>query len=91
MWPERMAARCQLRQRLPSAPPRIQLRRIPIALDEYDGAAIVRRFAAAITAATRVISVRHVISSTGLRMPIAEISALARERGVLCVVDGAQA
>jgi selenocysteine lyase/cysteine desulfurase len=65
--------------------------RIAIALDEHDSAAIVRRFAAAITPVTRVISVSHVISSTGLRMPIAEISALARERGVLCVVDGAQA
>ena len=65
--------------------------RIPIAIDEHESASIVRRFAAAITPATRVISVSHVISSTGLRMPIAEISALARERGILCVVDGAQA
>src|SRR6185436_17145360 len=37
--------------------------RIPIALDEHDDAAIVRRFAAAITPATRVISVSHVISA----------------------------
>jgi selenocysteine lyase/cysteine desulfurase len=65
--------------------------RIAIALDEHESATIVRRFAAVITPATRVISVSHVISSTGLRMPIAEISALARERGILCVVDGAQA
>jgi selenocysteine lyase/cysteine desulfurase len=55
------------------------------------GATIVRRFAVAITPATRVISVSHVISSTGLRMPISEISALARELGILCVVDGAKA
>jgi selenocysteine lyase/cysteine desulfurase len=40
---------------------------------------------------TKVITVSHVFSSTGLRMPIAEISALARSRGILCVVDGAQA
>jgi len=65
--------------------------RVAIALDDHDSAAIVRRFADAITPATRVISVSHVITSTGLRMPIAEISALARERGILCVVDGAQA
>jgi selenocysteine lyase/cysteine desulfurase len=64
---------------------------IAISLDEHDSDAIVRRFAAAITPATRVISVSHIISSTGLRMPIAELSALARERGILCVVDGAQA
>jgi selenocysteine lyase/cysteine desulfurase len=40
---------------------------------------------------TRVISVSHVFSSTGLRMPIAEVSTLARSRGLMCVVDGAQA
>jgi selenocysteine lyase/cysteine desulfurase len=65
--------------------------RVAIAAAEHDSAAIVRRFAAAITPSTRVISVSHVLSSTGLRMPIFEISALARQRGILCVVDGAQA
>jgi len=40
---------------------------------------------------TKLISVSHVFSSTGLRMPIAQISSLARSRGILCVVDGAQA
>ncbi|KIC89829.1 aminotransferase class V-fold PLP-dependent enzyme [Flavihumibacter sp. ZG627] len=40
---------------------------------------------------TKLISVSHVFSSTGLRMPIAEISSLARNNGTLCIVDGAQA
>lgn len=40
---------------------------------------------------TKLISVSHVLSSTGLRMPIGEISALARANGTLCIVDGAQA
>jgi len=40
---------------------------------------------------TKLISVSHILSSTGLRMPIAEISALARANGTLCIVDGAQA
>ena len=40
---------------------------------------------------TRLVSVSHVLSSTGLRMPIAEISSLARDNGSLCIVDGAQA
>ena len=39
---------------------------------------------------TKLISVSHVLSSTGLRMPIAEISSLARTNGALCIVDGAQ-
>jgi selenocysteine lyase/cysteine desulfurase len=40
---------------------------------------------------TKLISVSHVLSSTGLRMPISEISRLARANGALCIVDGAQA
>ena len=64
---------------------------VTLPLDEHDPALIVDRFAAAITPATRVISVSHVLSSTGLRMPIPELAALARAHGCLCVVDGAQA
>lgn len=64
---------------------------IPIAPDDQDPASIVARFADALRRDTRVISVSHVISATGHRMPITEIAALARSRGVLCVVDGAQA
>src|SRR4029453_1229354 len=40
---------------------------------------------------TRVISVSHVITSTGLRMPVREIVALAKGRNILTIVDGAQA
>jgi selenocysteine lyase/cysteine desulfurase len=67
----------------------IDVLRIP--LSEHDPARIVERFDAAITRRTRVISVSHVLTTNGLRMPIAEIAALARARNVLCVVDGAQA
>ena len=69
----------------------VAIDRVPIALDDVAPEPIVRRFADAITPRTRVISVSHVVSTTGLRMPIAEIAALARARGILCVVDGAQA
>jgi selenocysteine lyase/cysteine desulfurase len=54
-------------------------------------AAILERIAAAFTAKTRVVSVSHLITTTGLRMPVADVAALARSRGALCVVDGAQA
>jgi selenocysteine lyase/cysteine desulfurase len=64
---------------------------VPIAQSDHDPKTIVDRFAAAITPDTRVISVSHIFTSTGLRMPVAELAALARARGVLCVVDGAQA
>ena len=58
---------------------------------DFDTKAILSRFEKAITDRTRVISVSHVITSTGLRMPIAELATLAKQRGILCVVDGAQA
>jgi selenocysteine lyase/cysteine desulfurase len=64
---------------------------VSIVPGDFDTRAIISRFEKAVTERTKVISVSHVITSTGLRMPIAEIAALARNRAVLCVVDGAQA
>jgi selenocysteine lyase/cysteine desulfurase len=64
---------------------------VSIAPGDFNIRAIISRFEKAITGHTKVISVSHVITSTGLRMPIAEIAALAKTRGILCVVDGAQA
>src|SRR6185436_7044435 len=73
-------------------------RRYGVALDvavippgENDAQAIVHRMGSMITPRTRVLSFSHVLSSTGLRMPVAELSALARSRGTIAVVDGAQA
>ena len=74
------------------------VRRYGIALDivaippgENDAHAILDRFATRITPRTRVLSFSHLLSSTGLRMPVAELSSLARSRGCIAVVDGAQA
>ena len=58
---------------------------------ENNAQAIVDRFAKAITPRTRVLSFSHLLSSTGLRMPVAELSALARSRNCIAVADGAQA
>ena len=58
---------------------------------EMDDRAIVASFAAGIRKETKVISVSHVLWTTGRKMPVAEIAALARAKGVLCIVDGAQA
>ncbi len=52
---------------------------------------MVERVRSAITEKTRVIAWPHVTSSLGTVMPVAEICALARERGIFTVVDGAQA
>ncbi|MDP9050299.1 MAG: aminotransferase class V-fold PLP-dependent enzyme, partial [Acidobacteriota bacterium] len=74
------------------------VRRYGIALDvvaispgENDAQAIVDRVAKKMTPRTRVLSFSHILTSTGLRMPVAELSALARARGCIAVVDGAQA
>ena len=69
----------------------VELDVVPIRPGEHDGAAIVDRFASAITPRTRVLSFSHLLTSTGLRMPVGDICALARKRGALSVVDGAQA
>ena len=58
---------------------------------ENDAEAIVDKISRRITRRTRVLSFSHLLSSTGLRMPVAELSALARARGCVAVVDGAQA
>jgi isopenicillin-N epimerase len=52
---------------------------------------VVERFRAAITDRTRLALIDHVTSSTGLVMPLAELIACFRERGVAVVVDGAHA
>jgi selenocysteine lyase/cysteine desulfurase len=58
---------------------------------ENDAGAIIDRFTRQITPRTRVLSFSHLLTSTGLRMPVAELSALARAHGCIAVVDGAQA
>jgi selenocysteine lyase/cysteine desulfurase len=56
-----------------------------------DKAEILQRVADAITPRTRVCSFSHVTMPTGLQMPIREIAAIVRSKGLLLVVDGAQA
>jgi selenocysteine lyase/cysteine desulfurase len=58
---------------------------------ENNAEAILNRIKESIKKETRLISVSHIFSSTGLRMPVAEISALARSKNIICIVDGAQA
>jgi selenocysteine lyase/cysteine desulfurase len=47
-------------------------------------------FSSAITPATRVLSFSHVSNSSGVALPAKELCALARARGILTLVDGAQ-
>jgi selenocysteine lyase/cysteine desulfurase len=69
----------------------VVVKQVALPLPEGDPDEIVTRFAAAITPATRVISVSHVTYTTGMRLPIARLAELAHTHQALLVVDGAQA
>lgn len=70
---------------------RIVVDRVHLPLELHDPHQITNLYASAITPQTKAIIVSHVIATTGLRMPVAEIASLARRKGILCIVDGAQA
>lgn len=53
--------------------------------------AVLQAFADAITPRTRVVMFSHITSGVGARLPARELCTLARERGALSIVDGAQA
>ncbi len=52
---------------------------------------IVAMFRGAATPKTRAIMVSHITSQFGIRMPVVELIGLARERGAMSLIDGAQA
>jgi L-cysteine/cystine lyase len=56
-----------------------------------DAGAALDAIVASITPRTKLISLSHVSFATGQVLPVAELCAIARERGVRVVVDGAQA
>ena len=56
-----------------------------------DDAAILAAFDRAIVPGTGLVSVPHVHPATGARWPVAEIAALAHQRGTKILVDGSQA
>jgi L-cysteine/cystine lyase len=56
-----------------------------------DDDATLAAFDAAITERTRIVAFSHVLWTSGGRLPVREIAALARARGARVVVDGAQA
>jgi selenocysteine lyase/cysteine desulfurase len=69
----------------------IELVEVELPVPCEDPAEVVRRFEAAITDKTRMILCCHVINLTGQVLPVKEIAALGRRRGIPVVVDGAHA
>jgi selenocysteine lyase/cysteine desulfurase len=56
-----------------------------------DPGEIVEVYRRAITPRTKVISMCHVVNTNGMILPVKAVSEMARKRGILVAVDGAQA
>src|SRR5229473_2742261 len=67
------------------------LKQLDFAVPVTNAGDLVRLFEQGITPRTRVIHVSHVVFMTGQIFPVKEICALARERGITSIVDGAHA
>jgi len=65
-------------------------RRVAIPLP-YERDAVVARLMAAVTPRTRLVYVSHITSATALILPVADICAAARARGIATLIDGAHA
>ena len=68
----------------------VEIDTVSISPAESDPQAIIDQFAAAVRPETRVISFSQILFTTGVKLPAAELCSLARERGCLTIVDGAQ-
>ncbi len=69
----------------------IILKTFSIPVPAEDPAAIVRRFEENITPRTRLILICHMINLTGQILPVRQVVAMARRRGIPVIVDGAHA
>jgi len=69
----------------------IVVKRVVLPTPCEDDAEVVSRFEAAITPATRLLLVSHMINITGQILPVKAVVAMARRHGVPTIVDGAHA
>jgi selenocysteine lyase/cysteine desulfurase len=67
----------------------VVLRTFDPPLDAATDTDLVRAWEAAITPHTRVLSISHVLFTTGMIQPVAALVRLARSRGIISVIDGA--
>lgn len=51
---------------------------------------IVAIYKAAITPKTKVLNLCHIVNTNGMMMPLKELTAMAKQRGILVAIDGAQ-
>ena len=81
---------CEAAWELACARQGAQYRRVSIPLP-FDRHQALARIMAAVTPQTRLIFASHITSTTALTLPVAELCAAARDRGVLTLIDGAHA
>ena len=63
----------------------------PISLPVISKEEFVTEFFKGLSIKTKLVFISHITSSTGLRLPVEEICALAKEKGIMTFVDGAHA
>ena len=61
--------------------------KLPLTSNTY----FIERFKKGITDKTKVIFLSHITSSTALIFPVKEICKIAKEKNILCIIDGAHA
>jgi selenocysteine lyase/cysteine desulfurase len=67
----------------------LRIEQVDVPYDLEDEDAVVALYADAITPRTRVLLLTHLVHRTGRIMPVARLAALAREKGIDAIVDGA--
>ncbi|MEO0340762.1 MAG: aminotransferase class V-fold PLP-dependent enzyme [Bacteroidota bacterium] len=68
----------------------VKLKTVDLPLVPQSKAEIVQAFEKAISRRTKVISIVHLTNTNGMILPVKEISAMARAKGIKVAVDGAQ-
>lgn len=63
--------------------------RLPVRFPLESKEDFIAQFTAGITPKTKLIFISHITSSTGLRLPVEEICAIARQRNIITFIDGA--
>ena len=66
-------------------------KRQPITLPLISKDKFIEDFFAGLTSKTKAVFISHITSSTGLILPVKEVCAIAKQKGLLCIVDGAHA
>jgi isopenicillin-N epimerase len=67
------------------------IRQLTLPYRSEDPSELIDAFADAIGPHTRIVYFSHVTTSTGLVLPARELASLAKQRGLICVIDGAHA